>query len=93
MPLADGMQCRAIRKQCAVPQNGNAVASIRATIITVTADSLMKQDNTHNAILYALRPMHGKAFTSELDRKFAAATMYIDLSPGEKAERPRSVVR
>nr|AXJ98782.1 hypothetical protein [Klebsiella pneumoniae] len=23
------MQCRAIRKQCAVPQNGNAVASIR----------------------------------------------------------------
>ncbi|WP_438401772.1 hypothetical protein [Enterobacter hormaechei] len=45
----------------------------------------MKQDNTHNAILYALRPMPGKAFTSELDRKFAAATMYIDLSPGEKS--------
>lgn len=56
-----------------------------ATIITVTADSLMKQDNTHNAILYALRPMPGKAFTSELDRNFAAATMYIDLSPGEKS--------
>lgn len=38
---------------------------------------------TRHLILYALRPLPGKAFTSELDRKFAAATMYIDLSSGK----------
>lgn len=54
-----------------------------ATTITVTADSLLKQENTRHLILYPLRPLPGKSFRSELDRKFAAATMYIELSPGK----------
>lgn len=49
------------------------------TTVTVTADSLLKKDNTRNILLYALRPLPGKVFTSDLDRKFAAATIYIDL--------------
>lgn len=49
------------------------------TTVTVTADSLLKKDNTRNLLLYALRPLPGKVFTSDLDRKFAAATIYIDL--------------
>ncbi|MDQ1980271.1 hypothetical protein [Cronobacter sakazakii] len=52
------------------------------TTVTVTADSLLKKANDRHLILYALRPLPGKAFSSELDRKFAAATMYIDLSSG-----------
>ncbi|ELI8023022.1 hypothetical protein WFQ12_21655 [Yersinia enterocolitica] len=52
------------------------------TTVTVTTDSLLKKENTRHLILYALRPLPGKEFSSELDRKFAAATMYIDLSPG-----------
>lgn len=51
------------------------------TIVTVTADSLLKKDNSRHLILYALRPLPGKVVKTELDRKFAAATMYIDLSP------------
>ncbi|WP_024555356.1 hypothetical protein ACP26C_23740 (plasmid) [Franconibacter helveticus 513] len=53
------------------------------TTVTVTADSLLKKASTRHLILYALRPLPGKAFSSELDRKFAAATMYIDLSSGK----------
>jgi hypothetical protein len=53
------------------------------TTVTVTADSLLKKENTRHLILYALRPLPGKAFSSELDRKFAATTMYIDLSLGK----------
>ncbi|MDA5483238.1 hypothetical protein PGS49_21735 [Yersinia intermedia] len=53
------------------------------TTVTVTTDSLLKKENTRHLILYALRPLPGKAFSSELDRKFAAATMYMDLSPGK----------
>lgn len=49
------------------------------TTVTVTADSLLKKDNTRNLLLYALRPLPGKVFTSDLDRKFAAATIYINL--------------
>lgn len=52
------------------------------TTVTVTTDSLLKKENTRHLILYVLRPLPGKKFSSELDRKFAAATMYIDLSPG-----------
>jgi len=52
------------------------------TTVTVTTDSLLKKENTRHLILYVLRPLPGKEFSSELDRKFAAATMYIDLSPG-----------
>ncbi|GKV75315.1 hypothetical protein PEC106568_04890 [Pectobacterium carotovorum subsp. carotovorum] len=53
------------------------------TTVTMTADSLLKKENTRHLILYALRPLPGKVLTSELDRKFAAATMYIDLSPNK----------
>jgi hypothetical protein len=60
------------------------------TSVTVTADSLLKKVNTRNVILYSLRPLPGKAVTSELDRKFAAATMYIDLSQG-KANRTAEI--
>lgn len=51
------------------------------TTVTVTAESLLKKDNTRNLLLYALRPLPGKVFTSDLDRKFAAATIYIDFYP------------
>lgn len=50
---------------------------------TVPADSLLKKANNRNLILYPLPPLPGKPFNSELDRKFTAATMYIDLSPGK----------
>lgn len=53
----------------------------RPTTVTVTADSLLKKDNTRNFLLYALRPLPGKVFSSDLDRKFAAATIYIGLYP------------
>lgn len=53
------------------------------TTVTVTAESLLKKENTRHLMTYALRPLSGKAFASELDRKFAAATMYIDLSPSK----------
>lgn len=52
------------------------------TTVTVTADSLLKKENTRHLILYALRPLPEKVFSSELGRQFAAATMYIHLSPG-----------
>ncbi|EAP9533251.1 hypothetical protein ET449_18730 [Salmonella enterica] len=51
------------------------------TTVTVTADSLLKKENSRHLIPYALRTLPGKVLTTELDRKFAAATMYIDLSP------------
>lgn len=50
---------------------------------TVPADSLLKKANSRNLILYPLPPLPGKPFSSELDRKFTAATMYIELSPGK----------
>lgn len=53
------------------------------TTVTVTTDSLLKKENSRHLILYALRTLPGKVFTTELDRKFAAATMYIDLSPNK----------
>jgi len=49
---------------------------------TVTADNFLKKEKTRNFVLYALRPLPGKKFSSELERKFIAVTMYIDLSPG-----------
>lgn len=49
---------------------------------TVAADNFLKQENTRNFVLYALRPLPGKKFSSELERKFTAVTMYINLSPG-----------
>ena len=51
------------------------------TTIFVPTDSLLKLENTRNIILYSLIPLPGKAFSSELDKKFAAATIYFDLSP------------
>jgi len=49
---------------------------------TVAADDFLKKENTRNFILYALRPLPGKKFSTELERKFTAVTMYIDLSSG-----------
>ncbi|MEG2569118.1 MAG: hypothetical protein RSA84_23220, partial [Acinetobacter sp.] len=49
--------------------------------IIVTADKLLKKENFRHLISYALRPLSGKVFSTELDRKFAVATMYIDLHP------------
>ncbi|VAE62551.1 Uncharacterised protein [Enterobacter hormaechei] len=60
------------------------------TTVTVTADSLLKKENSRHLILYALRPLPGKEFTTELDRKFATATMYIDLYP-DKGNRTAEI--
>lgn len=58
--------------------------------VTVNADNLLKKENSRHLILYPLRPLPGKEFTTELDRKFAAATMYIDLSP-DKGNRTAEI--
>lgn len=50
--------------------------------VTVAAENFLKKENTRDFVLYSLRPLPGKKFSSELERKFAAVTMYIDLSPG-----------
>ncbi len=52
------------------------------TTVTVTTDSFLKK-NTHHLILYSLRPLPRKKRISELDRKFAAAMVYIVLYPGK----------
>lgn len=81
MSCADGMQFYALRKQNAVPENGNAVTNFRANHNNCNCGQPSEKDNTRNLLLYALRPLPGKVFTSDLDRKFAAATIYIDLYP------------
>ncbi|WP_343463625.1 hypothetical protein [Pantoea sp.] len=50
--------------------------------VTAPAENFLKKENSRNFILYALRPLPGKKYSSELERKFTAVTMYIDLSPG-----------
>lgn len=57
---------------------------------TVTVDNLLKKEKSRHLILYALRPLSGKTFTTELDRKFAAVTMYIYLSP-DKGNRTAEI--
>lgn len=52
------------------------------TKITVPADSLIKKDGVRNTILYPLRPKPGYTFHDDLEKKFTATTMYINLSPG-----------
>lgn len=49
-----------------------------------TANSLVKQPRVPKSTPYLLRPMPGQHYRDELDRKFAAATMYIDLIPGKE---------
>lgn len=48
------------------------------------ASGLAKEPRVRHSILYPLRPMPGQHYRDELDRKFAAATMYIDLIPGKE---------
>lgn len=60
------------------------------TTVTETTDSLLKKENTRHLIFYALRPLPGTEFSPELDRKFAAVTMYIDLSP-DKGNRTAEI--
>lgn len=52
------------------------------TQITVPADSLIKKDGVRNIIMYSLRPKPGSTFRDDLERKYTATTMYINLSSG-----------
>jgi len=52
------------------------------TQVPVSADSLLKKDRARNIILYSLRPKPGATFRDNWDRKYTAAIMHINLSPG-----------
>ncbi|MZI91580.1 hypothetical protein F6X50_21430 [Dickeya dianthicola] len=52
--------------------------------VSEAASSLIKQPRIRHFILYPLRPMPGQHYRDDLDRKFAAAAMYIDLIPSKE---------
>ncbi|WP_037035633.1 hypothetical protein [Rahnella sp. WP5] len=57
----------------------------RIAQITVPADTLIKENGVRHIILYSLRPTPGATFNDDLERKYTAANMYINLSPGKKS--------
>ncbi|EKQ6529108.1 hypothetical protein [Enterobacter hormaechei] len=51
------------------------------TTISLEADRLLPQKNISHLNLYPMQPLPGKAYRDDLDRKFAAAKMYIKVTP------------
>lgn len=51
------------------------------TTISLEADRLLPQKNISHLNLYPMQPLPDKAYGDDLDRKFAAAKMYINVTP------------